>query len=407
MYGWNNAGKSALLRLLPILADSTAESTSSPFDLVRTYGKQTHFRDVLTQFAPPTRLTICLEWEIDEGEHLIDRIVLKLNDSDQVEINSLEVLNSSKEQMLKAERDPRLGDDMYQAKLPEQDSFQISITFTGLVPAENLRLPVLSGYRDRIRGLRGRVHYLQAVRNKPEQRVIVQSASKIKMLDPTGSDALQALLASKQALTDVKKWYAGSDIGRRLDFEEVNHPYVKPLLGPMEGVSAKIHLLDTGEGMMQVLPVLTATALASAQEGWSCLAVEEPESHLHGNAQRALAFHLAEVAGGDSPPVIVAETHSRLLLLGVQLALAQGKVEPERVCAYWVDQTVDGKSQAELIEFDKHGRPLRGWPRSTFIDDQDLARLLLDEQLKSGAYTGLELEGKDPGDDDSGPNQSF
>jgi predicted ATPase len=135
-----------------------------------------------------------------------------------------------------------------------------------------------------------------------------------------------------------------------------------------------------------VLPVLVAAALARTRGDAAMLAIEEPESHLHANAQQALADHLCEIAAGASPPTIVIETHSRVLMLGVQLALAEGRLPPERVRAYWIDQEGTGESIATPVDFDPHGRPLKGWPQTAFDEDQALARRLLDRQLQSRAF---------------------
>jgi predicted ATPase len=107
---------------------------------------------------------------------------------------------------------------------------------------------------------------------------------------------------------------------------------------------------------------------------------------LHANAQQALADHLCEIAAGISAPTIVVETHSRVLMLGVQLAISEGRLPPDRVRAYWIDQEPTGESIATPVDFDRHGRPLGGWPQAAFDEDQALARRLLDRQLQGGAF---------------------
>jgi hypothetical protein len=73
-------------------------------------------------------------------------------------------------------------------------------------------------------------------------------------------------------------------------------------------------------------------------------------------------------------------------MLGVQLALAEGHLPPDRVRAYWIDQEPTGESIATPVDFDRHGRPLKGWPQAAFDEDQALARRLLDRQLQGGAF---------------------
>jgi predicted ATPase len=111
-------------------------------------------------------------------------------------------------------------------------------------------------------------------------------------------------------------------------------------------------------------------------------AVEEPESHLHPDAQRALAEHLCGIAAAPEPPALVLETHSNALVLAVQLAVARGDIPPERVCAYWIDADADGTSVAKPAEFDRRGNPDGNWPPNTFADERELARELVACQLE-------------------------
>jgi predicted ATPase len=159
------------------------------------------------------------------------------------------------------------------------------------------------------------------------------------------------------------------------------------MLNPI-GASFEVALADTGAGMGQVLPVLTA--IAAAQENvrngaQEIVAIEEPESQLHPNAQRALGEWMCEVAGSDSAPQLVLETHSRVLVLAVQLAIARG-LDPQRVALYWLEQRSDGSTHAREVTLDRHGRPDSQWPRDVFADELELADELAEQQFSSGAW---------------------
>jgi len=97
------------------------------------------------------------------------------------------------------------------------------------------------------------------------------------------------------------------------------------VLEPLLDSPYQINIVDVGEGVAQVLPVLVACAMAS--EGKiDILAVEEPESHLHPRLQMALAAHFCELARQSKPPKVLLETHSEQVLLRVQLEIAEGKL---------------------------------------------------------------------------------
>ena len=81
-----------------------------------------------------------------------------------------------------------------------------------------------------------------------------------------------------------------------------------------------VNIADVGLGVSQVLPVLIAVLVA---EPGQLVYLEQPELHLHPRAQVALARVLADAAKRGVR--VVAETHSSLLLLGVQTLVAEGR----------------------------------------------------------------------------------
>ena len=132
--------------------------------------------------------------------------------------------------------------------------------------------------------------------------------------------------------------------------------------------------------MAQVLPVLTLGAQARAEgNGEAVLLLEQPELHLHPSLHAPLADYFCELAMLDKPPRTLIETHSENFLQGIQLAIVQGRLEPDRVGVYWVQQIDDGSSTAELIVFDDKGRPSH-WPPGVFAEDTELARRILKER---------------------------
>jgi predicted ATPase len=166
---------------------------------------------------------------------------------------------------------------------------------------------------------------------------------------------------------------------REVHVQEVGPGNFRTILRHLENPALDIDLIDTGEGMIQVLPVLTALARARHREepGAGLVAIEEPESHLHPGLQRALAEHITTLVSGSPGVRVVLETHSEHLLLAVQLEIARGRVPPDHVRVYWVEQLDGGQSIAYPVDFDDSGRPQHNWPPGVFSEDQELARELL------------------------------
>lgn len=125
-----------------------------------------------------------------------------------------------------------------------------------------------------------------------------------------------------------------------------------------------VNIADVGFGVSQVLPVLVA--LIAAEPG-QLVYLEQPELHLHPRAQVALATVLADAARRGVR--VVAETHSSLLLLGVQTLVAEGKLSPDLVKLHWFSRNDDGITQVSSAELDDAGT-YGNWPED--FDDVDL-----------------------------------
>ena len=111
-----------------------------------------------------------------------------------------------------------------------------------------------------------------------------------------------------------------------------------------------VSIADVGFGVSQVLPVLVA--LTAAEEG-QLVYLEQPELHLHPRAQVALAQVLT--AAAKRGVRVVAETHSSLLLLGVQTLVAEGDLSPELVKLHWFSRNKEGITEVDSVDLDEAG----------------------------------------------------
>lgn len=125
-----------------------------------------------------------------------------------------------------------------------------------------------------------------------------------------------------------------------------------------------VNIADVGFGVSQVLPVLVAVIVA---EPGRLVYLEQPELHLHPRAQVALAQVLADAAKRGVR--VVVETHSSLLLLGVQTLVAEGKLSPELVKLHWFSRREDGITEVNSADLDEAGA-YGEWPED--FDDVDL-----------------------------------
>ena len=117
-----------------------------------------------------------------------------------------------------------------------------------------------------------------------------------------------------------------------------------------------VNIADVGYGVSQVLPVVVALLVASPGQ---LVYVEQPEIHLHPRAQTALAEIIADAAKRGVR--VVVETHSDLLLLGLQTLVAERKLSPELIKLHWFSRKRDGSTEITSADMDGSGA-FGDWP---------------------------------------------
>jgi predicted ATPase len=127
-----------------------------------------------------------------------------------------------------------------------------------------------------------------------------------------------------------------------------------------------VSIADVGFGISQILPVIVA--LLTAESG-QLVYIEQPEIHLHPLAQTAMAQILADAANRGVK--VVAETHSSLLLLGIQSLVAEGKLSADKVKLHWFKRRQeDGVTEISSADLDKAGA-FGDWPEDFSSAEMD------------------------------------
>jgi predicted ATPase len=126
-----------------------------------------------------------------------------------------------------------------------------------------------------------------------------------------------------------------------------------------------VNIADVGFGVSQTLPVLTA--LICAQKG-QFVYIEQPELHLHPSAQFKLARIITKAVNRGVKVVI--ETHSSILLRGIQIEIVKRSLDFEKVSLNWFTQNPNnGETEVSTAELDKYGA-FGDWPED--FDDVTL-----------------------------------
>ena len=169
-------------------------------------------------------------------------------------------------------------------------------------------------------------------------------ASIIHEWQETGDKRLKTLLDSLYILELTGQVSAKKigDIGVEIQVGRLTHRNTSD--------ADMVNIVDVGFGISQVLPIVVA--LIAAKPG-QLVYIEQPELHLHPNAQVKLAQVLADAARRGVR--VVVETHSSLLLLGIQTLVAEDKLSPDLVKLHWFSRNEEGITQVDSVDLDEAG----------------------------------------------------
>jgi predicted ATPase len=129
---------------------------------------------------------------------------------------------------------------------------------------------------------------------------------------------------------------------------------------------------NTGFGISYSLPIIVSCLLA--RKG-AFLIIENPEAHLHPSAQSKLGLFLGVMA--NSGVKILLETHSDHIINGIQIAVAEKKINYELVSLnFFSYQENSTQPEVQRINLKKMGE-LTDWPKGFFDQTQiDYSRLI-------------------------------
>jgi predicted ATPase len=130
----------------------------------------------------------------------------------------------------------------------------------------------------------------------------------------------------------------------------MNEAQLELLVRRTKGAKDLVNIADVGFGVSQAISILVALRVAA---GGQLVYVEEPEQHLHPRAQTRMADVLADAAKRGVK--VVVETHSDLLLRGVQTLIAKQQLDPKLVRLHWFTRNKSGVTQVRSAQMDRNG----------------------------------------------------
>ena len=204
--------------------------------------------------------------------------------------------------------------------------------------------------------------YLGPLRSHPMRVYHWADNRKLGVIEPNGTDTIDVLVSSNreggQLVQHVEDRLKALDLVDAFDVKPIDKSQqLYEATATIGGVESA--LTDVGFGVSQVLPVVTM--LLSAPAG-SIILLEQPELHLHPNAQAALADLLLFVAESRNLQLIV-ESHSEHVVRRLQRRIAETKFDfatPENIKMYYCQPGESG-STIDEVDVDRFGQ-ISNWP---------------------------------------------
>lgn len=203
-----------------------------------------------------------------------------------------------------------------------------------------------------------RVLYLGPFRQAPLRRYPTRGSSPTEV-GAQGENSITLLAnehvqtKSRPHIAEVGRWLQDLGLARKVEVSRLGTSDMFDVQVQLSD-GASLPIADLGYGMSQVLPVLAQCSFA--QSG-ATLLFEQPELHLHTSSAQKMAGVFVRVQQLKDVSII-AETHSRELLIGLLDEIREARFSVDDLAVYTVVRNGGQSVFSRLaIEVDDKGRP--------------------------------------------------
>lgn len=226
------------------------------------------------------------------------------------------------------------------------------------------------------------VRHIEPLRNKFNRVEYVTNLKFNNTVGKTGENTITTLVGldkvSKEESNilhtsqEINRWMKEFDLGESISIKKLgNSNYSLFIKNKNTGIDCNI--LDMGVGTSQLLPIIIESINSPDN---SILIIEEPESHIHPNAQSKLAELFVNVVSHGNKRFII-ETHSLFLIIQLQILIAKKEIDSEDVNIYYFEQSQDG-TKAKKMSIAQNGQFEEQWPSGFFDVQLQLGKLLFE-----------------------------
>ncbi len=183
------------------------------------------------------------------------------------------------------------------------------------------------------------------------------------------------LTMDKKYFNSISNWIADNFEGWKLSIDVDSVPYHIQL----KKDKLEINLTDTGMGISQSLPLVIRAFRKCLEE--TLIVIEEPEAHLHPYAHAQLAQLFVDSINNDENKKFLIETHSQNFILRMRRLVAEKVLNQNDIAIYYVDFDQDkNESNLSEIKVDQNGG-VQSWPEGIFGETLIETRAIYNAQL--------------------------
>ncbi|RXJ70781.1 hypothetical protein CS022_22405 [Veronia nyctiphanis] len=370
-YGYNNTGKSSLIRIVKIIADSVKPKTQyfytpSVLDYTSNAARGGLFKDIVR--TSETKISFGLSWQNVSFEATIQQ-----DGIDREKITKLSINEHNKK---------------YSFRQSDTDSKLECISDNSdAITYKNLKFSNFKTLNEKLDNLSDSVFWISPTRKQPPRQFEIGLGIPLK-IEHDGSGVAEIIwsLAENNSLSfnDINSWLSkacgrvinisGSTIksGRGRRTVELNTISIE---NSESESPLRIPIIESGEGIAQSLPIVTICAMAANGElgEFPIIAVEQPELHLHPKASIDLANFIMLCIKKNPNITLLLETHSESFMRAIQIAILKDEIDESIVNAYWVYKD-EKSSKINKLKFDEDGYIKGDIPQKVFRENIDFSR---------------------------------
>lgn len=353
IFGKNNSGKSAVIKL-PVIARSSLSNRSSEvidssfmgLNLVENY------KGLVYNGA---NKAVTIEMENEDNVRLGFSFFVDDLKPTKSHIDSWSLDNGNEQYAFVIGMDG----DYHQVDTNDPVS---ELSFNGVMPSESKSQEF---FKANIGKLKYQVDYIGAFRNVPAAYSQLQTLTECSGIG--GEKNYNHLIADsktqeKELCQKVSKWYEDNFDGCQITVNGDRSPvYSIELKHPALNAH---NIVEAGVGIGQSMPIVIRACRTCPEP--TLIILEEPETHLHPAAHGNLAQLIAESTKNDSNKSYLIETHSINFIMRIRRMIAEGLLSVADVSMYYIEyDTETSSSNLRLVDVREDGS-VSYWPKGVF-----------------------------------------